>query len=108
MKNIPASLICLLFAVTGCHPKLQPQTIVVSQDRPIIEALEVIGRRQISEDKVTKAIHSRPGTRLDPAVVKADIKNLQALGFKHVRAEERPGEIAGFNGRILRFVVQEN
>jgi hypothetical protein len=49
-------------------------------------------------------LHAKPGDRINLAVIRGDIENLYALGFKDVRVEEGPGIR---DGKVVRFTVHE-
>jgi len=90
-------LLALVFGV------VEPQTLQ-TPDPNRIEDVRVTNNRRIPQDTIKYQLQTKAGDRLNPDVVRADVKRLYAQGhFDDIRVEEEPGK----TGKIIIFWVKE-
>lgn len=77
----------------------------VARGGDIVADVRVRGNRRIEEDAIRSRIRTRPGDPLNRALLAADLREIQALGFfrnVYVFAEDAP------EGLTITFEVEEN
>ena len=69
-----------------------------------IEDVEVRNNRRVQSQTILYQIQTKPGDRLNPAIIRRDIRTLYGMGaFSDVTVIEEQGE----TGKIIIFRVQE-
>ena len=105
MRNVTVFIVGLLCLITGCHHKVQTNLSNTISDGALIQGVEIVGNKSVTADTIIRQqLHTKPGTRINLAVIKGDIESLYALGFTDVRVEEEPGD-SGY--KVVRFAVKE-
>src|SRR6185369_3510514 len=90
-------LLALVFGVG------EPQTLQTF-DPNRVEDVRVTNNRRIPQDTIKYQLQTKAGDRLNPEVIRADVKRLYAQGhFDDIRVEEEDGK----TGKIITFFVVE-
>src|SRR5215510_12460190 len=91
-------LLALFFGV------VEPQTLQTF-DPNRVEDVRVSNNRRVPQDTIKYQLQTKAGDRLNPDVIRADVKRLYAQGyFDDIRVEEEDGK----TGKIITFWVKEN
>src|SRR5499427_6415291 len=90
-------LLALFFGV------VEPQTLQTF-DANRVEQVRIANNRRIPKDTILYQLQTKAGDRLNPEIIRADVKRLYAQGhFDDIRVEEEDGK----TGKIITFFVVE-
>jgi outer membrane protein insertion porin family len=93
-------LTVLLALVFGA---VEPQTLQTF-DANRVEQVRIANNRRIPKDTILYQLQTKAGDRLNPEIIRADVKRLYAQGhFDDIRVEEEDGK----TGKIITFFVVE-
>src|SRR5215831_18821862 len=93
-------LTVLLALVFGA---VEPQTLQTF-DANRVEQVRIANNRRIPKDTILYQLQTKAGDRLNPDIIRADVKRLYAQGhFDDIRVEEEDGK----TGKIVTFFVVE-
>jgi outer membrane protein insertion porin family len=93
-------LTVLLALVFGA---VEPQTLQTF-DANRVEQVRIANNRRIPKDTILYQLQTKAGDRLNPEIIRADVKRLYAQGhFDDIRVEEEDGK----TGKIVTFFVVE-
>jgi outer membrane protein insertion porin family len=82
---------------------IEPQTLQTF-DANRVEQVRINNNRRIPKDTILYQLQTKAGDRLNPEVIRADVKRLYAQGhFDDIRVEEEDGK----TGKIITFFVVE-
>jgi outer membrane protein assembly factor BamA len=91
-------LTVLLALVFGA---VEPQTLQTF-DANRVEQVRIANNRRIPKDTILYQLQTKAGDRLNPEIIRADVKRLYAQGhFDDIRVEEEDGK----TGKIITFFV---
>ncbi len=92
-------------AESGSGAEATPQSAAVAWTGRPIERVQFRGNRKVEDDAIRVQLLSKPGTLLDPAKLREDLRSMWKMGFfADIDVE---GEISDRGGLILTFAVKE-
>ena len=95
----------LLFAVISAF--LFVTNVVAQQRGKLIEAVDIIGNRRLTDEEILKHIKARPGQRLDEKQLQADLQSLLKLNLFHTTHTKVLTEVGVRGGVNVIFEVYE-
>jgi len=80
---------------------------VVAQRNNLIEALDILGNRRLTDEEILRHIKTRPGERFDARQVQDDLQSLLKLGVFHTTHTKVLTEVGVRGGLNVIFEVYE-
>jgi outer membrane protein insertion porin family len=96
-----------ILSLFACSLLLFLPAVVAQRSAPLVETVDVLGNRRLTDEEILDHIKVRAGDKFDNAAVEADLKTLRDLGWFDKRQTKVFLEEGLRGGMNVRFMVLE-